>query len=77
MLPYATGTAGPTVALAEGNSPSQETVEGNLDDVGSRVCMDRLNSKTWSVPVLPRAPWRAEGPEFGLPEPEALLRGSW
>lgn len=64
MLPYATGTAGPAVALAVGNSPSQELVEGTLDDVSSRVYMDKLNSKTWSVPVLPRAPWRAEGPEL-------------
>lgn len=66
MLPYATGTAGPTVAMAVGSSPSQELVEGTLDDVSSRVYMDRLNSKTWSVPVLPKAPWRAEGPELGV-----------
>lgn len=46
MLCYAIETAGPTVAKAVGNSPSQELVEGNLDYVGSRVYTDRLNFKS-------------------------------
>lgn len=33
-LPCAMETAGPTVTLAVGSSPSQELVEGSLDDVG-------------------------------------------
>lgn len=66
VLPCATETAGPTVTLAVGSSPSQELVEGTLDDVGYSVYTDRLNSKSWSVLALPRAPWRAEGPELGV-----------
>lgn len=44
--PDAAETAGPTVTLAVGSRPSQELVEGTLDDVGSRVYTeDRLDSK--------------------------------
>lgn len=64
VLPYATETAGPTVALTVGNSPSQELVGRTLDDVGSRIYADRLNSKTPECSALPRAPWRAEGPDY-------------
>lgn len=46
VLPCATETAGPSVALTVGSSSSQESVEGTLGDGGSRVYADMPNSKT-------------------------------
>lgn len=58
VLPCATKTA----VLTVGNNSSQESVEGTLDDLGSRAYTDMLNSKTWNVTCSAKSSWVGRGP---------------